>query len=94
MIFTPDKLQDVKLLMWEKVEMPASVAEKDSSGKTVFRKTGGMVEMTNYIFRDSFGTTLEIQSKNNDYRTLEGEIVDIQVDISRNDCPGTKVKTP
>jgi len=78
-------VEDVKLVMWEKVDMPESVAGKDVAGKTVFNKTGKTIEMTNYIFRDGFGEKLVAMSKDNAYRTLEGEMVDIAVDIQFND---------
>jgi len=94
MVFTPDNMQNVELKMWEAVFMPESVPVQDSEGKTSYKKTGNKVEMTKYSFRDTFGTVLELQSKNNEYRSLEGEMVSIQIDISKNDFPGAKVKMP
>jgi len=76
--------KDVKLKMWERTMMPESnMVEKD--GKKQFVKTGKEVEMTTYIFTDTFGDKLVILSKDNSFRTLEGEEVVITVKIEFND---------
>ena len=64
--------------------MPEStMVEKD--GKKQFVKTGNEVEMTTYIFTDTFGDKLVILSKDNNFRTLEGEEVVITLKIEFND---------
>jgi len=57
------------------------------NGKTEFRKNPALpsVEMTKYTFRDGMGTKFEINSKENGYRTLEGEIVDVSLEISNDE---------
>jgi len=85
MIFRSDALQKVKLIMFEKVEMPESeMKENEKTGKKEFIKTGKKVEMTSYTFRDAFGDKLVLLSKNNEYRNLEGETVDIEVELKHN----------
>jgi len=79
------QVEDVKLLMWEKTEMPESSMEKDANNKTVFKKTGKMTEMTTYTFRNGFGEKLVILSKYNNYRELEGKVVDLVLDVQFND---------
>jgi len=85
MIFTPDPIQKVKLMFYEKTMMPESKMEEDSKGKKSFVKTGGEVEMTTYTFRDDSGDKIIFLSKENGYRSLEGEYVDITLDIRFND---------
>lgn len=76
--------KDVRLKMWERTMMPEStMVEKD--GKKQFVKTGKEVEMTTYIFTDVVGDKLVILSKDNNFRTLEGEEVIITVKIEFND---------
>jgi len=76
--------KDVKLKMWERTMMPEStMVEKD--GKKQFVKTGKEMEMTTYIFTDVVGDKLVILSKDNNFRTLEGEEVIITVKIEFND---------
>jgi len=84
MIFKSSNLQAVKLVMFEKVMMPESEMKEGSDGKKTFVKTGKEVEMTAYTFRDGFGDKLEFTSKENGYRNLEGEIVDIEIDVKLN----------
>lgn len=73
---------DVVLKMWEKVMMPES--EMDPTTKK-FKKTGGPdIEITKYTFRDLVGDVLEITSKNNSYRSLEGESVVVVLDVNLN----------
>lgn len=79
------KEKDVKLVMWEKTLMPESTAGKDATGKSVFTKTGKMIEMTTYTFRDVVGEKLVVLSKDNNFRTLEGEDVEIVLDVVFND---------
>jgi len=70
----------VKLKMWEKVMMPES--KMDETTKK-FVKTGGpAIEMTKYTFRDITGDVLELTSKENNYRSLEGETVVLTLDIT------------
>jgi len=76
--------QDVKLKMWEKTLMPESIMEK-LDGKTVFKKTGQKIEMTTYTFVDGFGEKLVFLSSENGYRNLEGETVDIVMEVEYND---------
>jgi len=94
MIFRTDPLQKVKLFMFEASSMPGS--EKQTvNGKTVFVKNPALapVEMTKYTFRDGMGQKFEIMTKENGYRSLEGEIVDVALDVSTDDFTGrTKVK--
>jgi len=80
---TEDK--DVVLLMWEKTLMPVSVIEKDATGKTSFKKTGEKVEMTTYTLRDGFGDKIVLLSKENSFRTLEGEKVKILMEVKRDE---------
>jgi len=76
--------KNVKLVMWEKTEMPESnMGEKD--GKKVFVKTGKMIEMTTYTFRDFVGEKLVILSKDNAFRAMEGKDVDLTVEVVFND---------
>jgi len=57
---------------------------KDVDGKKSFIKTGREVEMTTYTFRDAGGDLLQILSKENGYRSLEGEVVDVDLDVKMN----------
>jgi len=84
MIFKSDKLQQVKLVMFEKTDMPSSDM-KEVDGKKVFVKNGKFEEMTTYTLRDGFGNKIVTMSKNNDFRALEGEIVDVELDLVFND---------
>lgn len=84
MRFTSDSLQKVKLVMFEKTMMKDSEM-KEVDGKKVFVKNGQETEFTTYTFRDSFGEKLVILSKENSYRALEGETVDIEVEIVYNE---------
>jgi len=84
MIFSVDKLQKVKLMFYEKTMLPESKMQ-EVDGKKSFVKTGGEVEMTTYTFRDASGDKLIVLSKENGYRALEGELVDIDVDIKYNE---------
>jgi len=77
--------QDVKLKMWEKTMMPESIMEKGADGKTAFKKTGIKIEMTTYTFVDGFGEKLVFLSQDNGYRSLEGETVDIVMEVEYND---------
>lgn len=79
MIFRP--LDSLELVMWEKTMMPESVIVKGNDGKSSFSKTGKVLEYTTYSFRDSFGDKFVFTSKNNDWRTLEGEQVIISLDL-------------
>jgi len=76
--------KDVKLKMWERTLMPES-SMQEVNGKKQFVKTGKEVEMTTYIFTDLVGDKLVILSKDNNFRTLEGEEVIITVKIEFND---------
>jgi len=76
--------KDVKLKMWERTLMPES-SMQEVNGKKQFVKTGKEVEMTTYIFTDVVGDKLVILSKDNNFRTLEGEEVIITVKIEFND---------
>jgi len=84
MIFASDKLQKVKLVMYEKTMLPESEM-REEGGKKSFVKTGKEVEMTTYTFRDGAGDKLILLSKENGYRNLEGEVVDITLDVKFND---------
>lgn len=76
--------KDVKLVMWEKTDMPESnIVEKD--GKKSFVKTGKMTEMTTYIFRDFSGEKLVILSKDNSFRAMEGKDVTLTISVIFND---------
>jgi len=81
MIASPDKIARVKLMFWKKTEMPESKMIEGADGKKSFVKTGSKVEMTTYTFRDSFGDSIEILSKENGYRVFEGKFVDVDFDI-------------
>jgi len=74
----------VKLKMWEKTMMPESNMI-DVGGKKQFVKTGKEIEMTTYTFTDSVGEKLIILSKDNSFRTLEGEEVTIELEVVFND---------
>jgi len=76
--------KDVKLKMWERTMMPESKM-KEVDGKKQFVKTGQDVEMTTYIFTDIVGDKLVILSKDNSFRTLEGEEVIITLKVEFND---------
>jgi len=84
MRFKSEKLQEVKLVMYEKTLMPESIMQ-EVDGKKKFVKTGKDTEMTTYTFRDGFGEKLVILSKDNGYRNLEGETVDIVLEVVFND---------
>jgi len=79
MRFTKDTLQNVKLAMWEKTELPDNELK---DGKWV--KTGRVTEKTTYTFRDATGEKLVILGSN-DYRNFEGELVDLEIDVIFND---------
>jgi len=84
MIFKSDSLQKVKLIMFEKTMLPESEM-KEISGKKEFVKTGKETEFTTYTFRDGMGDKLVLLSKDNSYRSFEGEIVDIEIDVKHNE---------
>lgn len=84
MIFKTASLQKVKLVMFERTMLPESTM-KEVDGKKSFVKTGQEVEMTTYTFRDGMGDKFVILSKENGYRNLEGETVDIELDIKLNE---------
>jgi len=83
MIFKTANLQNVKLVMFERTMMPESTM-KEVDGKKSFVKTGNEVEMTTYTFRDGMGDKFVTMSKDNSYRSLEGEMVDISVELKHN----------
>lgn len=84
MIFKLDGLQKVKLVMWEKTNLPESKMV-DVEGKKGFQKTGKEIEHTTYSFRDGSGEKLVFLSKENGYRDFEGEFVDIEIDVKYNE---------
>jgi len=80
------QVEDVKLVMWDKVIMPDSDRVKDEvTGKTKFVDNGKKVEYTNYIFRDGFGEKLVAMSKDASYRALEGANVELVIEVTYND---------
>jgi len=94
MNFRSDALQKVKLVMFEASTMPGS-EKQIVGGKTVFVKNPLLptVEMTKYTFRDAMGQKFEVMTKENGYRSLEGESVDVTVDIATDQFTGkTRVK--
>lgn len=76
--------KDCVLKMWEKTMMPESNMVEEN-GKKTFKKTGKEVEMTTYTFIDGFGEKLVLLSKDNNFRTLEGKKVDIELEVVFND---------
>lgn len=72
------------MVMFERTMMPESTM-KEVDGKKSFVKTGGEVEMTTYTFRDGMGDKFVVMSKDNSYRTLEGKLVDVELDIKMNE---------
>jgi len=84
MRFTSNKIPDVKLVFFERTDMPES-SMQEVDGKKQFVKTGKTVEMTTYTFRTSDGEKLVLMSKNNSYRNLEGELVDIDIEVKYNE---------
>lgn len=81
-------IKNSELKMWSKSMIPESVQDKDENGKTIFVKTGKKVEFTKYTFRDEFGDVLVLTSNLNDYRSLEGKKVDLEIEIATNDFTG------
>lgn len=79
MRFVKDSLQNVKLAMWEKTELPENELK---DGKWV--KTDRKVEKTTYTFRDASGEKLVVLGSN-DHRDLEGETVDLEIEVIFND---------
>lgn len=78
------KTKAVKLVMWDKVNMPESES-KEVDGKKVWVKIPGkFIEKTNYTFRDITGEKL-VAFGDNSHRTLEGELCDIELEVSYND---------
>jgi len=84
MKFISQDSQEVKMVMFENTDMPDSTMQ-EVNGKKVFVKTGKITAMTTYTFRDGFGEKLIILSKDNTYRNLEGEMVDIILEVVFND---------
>jgi len=80
-----DKVEHVTLVMWSALAMPSSDMVVGVDGKKSFVKNGKFEEMTKYIFREWNGKTIEITTKNNLFRDLEGEIVDLTFDVSFDD---------
>jgi len=72
---------DVKMVMWQKREMPE---RKYNAETKEWEKTGETTERTEYTFRDEFGDVLVLLG-NNDYRELEGQDVVVTVGIRYND---------
>jgi len=88
MIFKSNTL-GLKLAFFENTDLPESIASKDDNGKTIFTKTGKKVPYTTYTFRDQLGEKLIFLSNNDTWRALEGELVDIEVEISYDDYKRT-----
>ena len=84
MRFVSSQGQQVKLVMFEKTELPDSDI-KEVDGKKVFIKNGKVTEYTTYTFRDMVGDKYIAVSKNNDYRIHEGKFCIITVDVVHND---------
>ena len=76
------KLNNVKMLMWEKTLMKESVMSKDKDNKTIFTKTDKELEYTSYTFRDITGDKVIFMSKNNTFRDLEGKECNIEISIT------------
>jgi len=74
-------IRGLELVMWEKVDMPDSVYNKE---KKAFEKTGKFIERTSYTFRDEFGDKIVFFGDNN-YREYERQGVDIDVKLSYDD---------
>jgi len=72
-----DKVENVRLIMAASIKMPSSDRVVDENGKSSFKKNGKFDDMTKYLFKKSTGESFEITTKNNQFRTLEGELVDI-----------------
>jgi len=73
--------EDIKLVMWKKLEMP----ERNYNQETkAWEKTGKTTERTEYTFRDEFGDVLVLIGSN-EYRELEGRQCDVTVGIRYNE---------
>lgn len=85
-------IKDVELKMWEATLMPEAQygtdgkMVKDASGKIL--NTGKMKEYTTYIFRDLVGEKLEIMSAKNNFRELEGETVNVVLNLRKTSFQG------
>jgi hypothetical protein len=80
---------NVKLVMWERVDMP----ESKPDGKGGFMKTGVVEEHTLYKFRDLLGTVISVQEKGNKYRDLEGKNLDLRVLLVEKEFGGKRTKS-
>jgi len=74
----------LKLVMWDKVNMPDSEMKEIEGKKTWIKIPGKFTEKTNYTFRDIAGEKL-VAFGDNTHRVLEGELCDVELDITYND---------
>lgn len=79
-------IKNVKMLMWEKKDMPERNYNKE---KKEWEDTGKNIEKTLYTFRDEFGSTLTLYADNS-YRDLEGKQVTIGAEIDQREFQGKK----
>jgi len=80
-------LKNLRLAMWEATELPERTW---SDEKKEWQKTGKVIEQTNYIFRDEFGTKLTLLSREAKYRDYEGKDCDVQVRITQREFQGKR----
>lgn len=74
-------IKNVILVMFEKTMMPDSMYSEEQKK---YVKTGNKTERTTYTFRDEFGTKLVFLA-GNEYRALERESVDLDIELSFDD---------
>lgn len=79
-------IKKVTMLMWEKKEMPKRIYDKENK---IWKNTGELEEKTVYTFRDGYGSTLTLYA-GNEYRELEGKLVNIHAEIEQREWQGKK----
>lgn len=72
----------VKLVLYENVSMPER--QKNPTTK-LWEPTGKTEELTGYTFLDGFGNKLYAVSKDAQWRTLMGQEVYVNLDVTYND---------
>lgn len=79
--------KEMTLMMWSKNEMKERTKDPQTGE---WKDTGRTEEKTKYYLRDEFGDTLEFIS-GNEYREMEGSLVEVNMDISFNDFQNKNV---
>lgn len=78
-------IENVKLKMWEKTDLPET-----NLNNGIRVKTGNKVEFTTYTFVDEWGSKLVFLTKSDRFRVLEGETGNLTLKIELDDFGGRR----